>query len=50
VARWHREGRTVIAVMHDLGLVRARFPETLVLARRCLAWGSTETALPAIAA
>jgi len=47
VARWHREGRTVIAVMHDLGLVRARFPETLVLARRCLAWGPTETALSA---
>jgi len=50
VMRWHREGRTVIAVMHDLGLVRARFPTTLVLARRCLAWGPTETALPAMAA
>jgi zinc/manganese transport system ATP-binding protein len=50
VTRWHREGRTVIAVVHDLDLVQARFPTTLVLARRCLAWGATEMALPAMAA
>jgi zinc/manganese transport system ATP-binding protein len=50
VTRWHQEGRTVIAVVHDLELVRARFPTTLVLARRCLAWGATEMALPAMAA
>ena len=48
--RWHREGRTVIAVMHDLGLVRARFPVTLVLARHCVAWGATDVALPAMVA
>jgi zinc/manganese transport system ATP-binding protein len=50
VKRWHEEGRTVIAVLHDLDLVRAHFPSTLVLARRCLAWGETALALPAIAA
>ena len=50
VTRWHQEGRTVIAVMHDLDLVQARFPATLVLARRCLAWGPTEIALPAMTA
>ena len=50
VTRWHREGRTVIAVLHDLDLVRARFPSTLVLARRCVAWGPTEAALAAKAA
>jgi zinc/manganese transport system ATP-binding protein len=50
VRRWHEEGRTVIAVLHDLDLVKARFPLTLVLARRCLAWGPTEAALPAMAA
>jgi zinc/manganese transport system ATP-binding protein len=49
VMRWHEEGRTVIAVLHDLDLVRARFPSTLVLARRCLAWGATEAALPVMA-
>jgi zinc/manganese transport system ATP-binding protein len=50
VTRWHQEGRTVIAAMHDLNLVQARFPATLVLARRCVAWGPTEVALPAMAA
>ncbi len=50
VTRWHREGRTVIAVLHDLDLVRARFPATLVLARRCVAWGTTDVALAAMAA
>ena len=50
VTRWHQEGRTVIAVLHDLELVQAHFPSTLVLARRCLAWGKTEEALPALAA
>ena len=50
VTQWHREGRTVIAVLHDLDLVQARFPSTLVLARRCVAWGTTELALPAMAA
>ena len=50
VTRWHQEGRTVIAVLHDLDLVQARFPATLVLARRCLAWGATEVALSAMAA
>jgi len=49
VIQWHQEGRTVIAVQHDLDLVRARFPLTLVLARHCLAWGVTEAVLPAMA-
>jgi zinc/manganese transport system ATP-binding protein len=50
VAQWHQDRRTVIAVLHDLDLVRARFPATLVLAQRCIAWGATEAALPAITA
>jgi zinc/manganese transport system ATP-binding protein len=50
VVQWHREGRTVIAVLHDLDLVRARFPSTVVLARRCIAWGATKAALSAMAA
>jgi zinc/manganese transport system ATP-binding protein len=48
--QWHEEGRTVIAVLHDLAIVRTHFPETLVLARHCLAWDATEAALPAMAA
>ena len=33
VRRWHAEGRTVLAALHDMDLVRANFPETLLLAR-----------------
>jgi zinc/manganese transport system ATP-binding protein len=50
VRRWHQEGRTVIAVLHDFDLVRANFPSTIALATRCLAWGPTEAALPPMAA
>jgi zinc/manganese transport system ATP-binding protein len=50
VMHWHREGRTVIAVLHDLDVVETLFPATLVLAGRCLAWGATEAALTAMAA
>ncbi len=42
---WHREGRTVIAVLHDLEQVRAHFPETLLLAREMITWGPTATTL-----
>lgn len=46
--RWHREGRTVVAVLHDLAMVRAHFPRTLLLAREPIAWGATaEVLLPA---
>ena len=45
VHRWHREGRTVLAVLHDLELVRTHFPETLLLARDLLGWGKTEQVL-----
>ena len=45
--RWHGEGRTIIAVLHDLELVRREFPRTLLLARDCLAWGDTASALSA---
>ena len=47
VALWHEEGRTVIAVLHDLDLVRTWFPSTLHLARRCLGWGTTAGVLAA---
>ena len=41
VRRWHDEGRTVLAALHDFDLVRAAFPETLLLARSVVAWGPT---------
>jgi len=45
IERWHGEKRTVMAVLHDLDLVRRAFPETLLLARRPVAWGETPATL-----
>jgi zinc/manganese transport system ATP-binding protein len=45
VRRWHGEKRTVVAVLHDLSIVRGVFPQSLLLAREAIAWGPTETAL-----
>ncbi len=45
VKRWHGESRTVIAVLHDMALVREQFPQTLLLAREVIAWGDTGEAL-----
>jgi len=47
VGRWHGEKRTVIAALHDLDLVKAYFPETLLLAREPVAWGNTADVLTA---
>jgi zinc/manganese transport system ATP-binding protein len=47
VRRWHDEGRTVLAALHDMDLVRANFPETLLLARGQVAWGATAQVLTA---
>ncbi|WP_244492537.1 metal ABC transporter ATP-binding protein [Aureimonas sp. AU22] len=45
VKRWNGEGRTVIAVLHDMELVREYFPDTLLLARETVAWSGTPDAL-----
>jgi zinc/manganese transport system ATP-binding protein len=47
IGRWHGEKRTVIAVLHDLDLVRRNFPQTLLLAREPVAWGETAAVLSA---
>ena len=43
--QWHRDGRTVIAVLHDLEMVQRMFPDTLLLAGQAIAWGSTVAVL-----
>lgn len=45
IARWHGDGRTVIAVLHDFDQVRAHFPHTLLLARELIGWGRTSDVL-----
>jgi zinc/manganese transport system ATP-binding protein len=47
VAHWHGEGRTVLAALHDMEMVRTHFPQTLLLAREPVAWGATAEVLTA---
>ena len=45
IRRWHGEQRTILTALHDLELVKAHFPETLLLAREPVAWGKTADVL-----
>jgi zinc/manganese transport system ATP-binding protein len=45
VRRWHAEERTVVAVLHDLDVVKRTFPDTLLIAREPVAWGETGSVL-----
>jgi zinc/manganese transport system ATP-binding protein len=47
IRRWHREGRTVLAALHDFDVVRRHFPQTLLLAHEAVAWGETGRVLTA---
>lgn len=47
IRHWHGEGRTVLAVLHDMDTVRAHFPRTMMLARELVAHGPTTTVLTA---
>jgi ABC-type Mn2+/Zn2+ transport system ATPase subunit len=43
---WHKDGRTVIAVLHDFAHIRTYFPQTLLLHANGHAWGPTDRVLP----
>jgi zinc/manganese transport system ATP-binding protein len=45
VLRWHKEGRTVICILHDMHQIRAHFPQCLIMARECVAWDKTATVI-----
>ncbi|WP_411878135.1 zinc ABC transporter ATP-binding protein AztA [Polaromonas sp. YR568] len=45
VTQWHRQQRTVIAVLHDDAQVRRHFPQALLLARELVAWGPSAQVL-----
>ena len=45
IKKWHQEGQTIVAVMHNLETVRQTFPQTLLLARSFSLWGKTGTVL-----
>lgn len=43
---WHRQGRTLVAVLHDHDLVAGHFETTLWLEGSVKAWGRTQDVLP----
>jgi zinc/manganese transport system ATP-binding protein len=45
IQHWHQQGKTIIAVLHDLEQVRSHFPQCLLLSREPIAFGETETVL-----
>lgn len=45
LARWHRAGKTVLVVLHDLAQVMAHCPDALLLARSAVAFGRTSDVL-----
>jgi zinc/manganese transport system ATP-binding protein len=47
IERWHGEGRTVLAVLHNQETVQTHFPQTLMIARELVAHGPTESVLTA---
>lgn len=42
---WHKQGRTVIAVLHEMDIVREHFPSSVLLAGQLIAWGQTADVL-----
>ncbi len=42
---WHEQGRTILAVLHDMQIVREHFPQSLLLARELVAYGPTQNVL-----
>lgn len=42
---WHKAGKTIITVLHDMHQAAAYFPESLMLAREKIAWGATRDVL-----
>jgi zinc/manganese transport system ATP-binding protein len=47
IERWHVEGRTVLAVLHNHETVQTHFPQTLMIARELVAHGPTQSVLTA---
>lgn len=43
--QWNKEGKTIIAVIHDISMVKNIFPKTFLLAREIVGFGDTEKIL-----
>ena len=45
ISGWQLEKRTIICVLHDINQIRDNFPNCLLLARKCVAWGESGATL-----
>lgn len=45
IEQWHKEGRTVICVLHDFEQIKQHFTDCLLLAREIIAWGNPHEVL-----
>lgn len=45
ILEWHQQGKTILVVLHNLDLVKKHFPNTLLLGRSCVGWGTTKSVL-----
>ncbi len=45
IMEWISQGKTVIAILHDIGLVRESFPHTALISRTLIAQGKTQQVL-----
>jgi zinc/manganese transport system ATP-binding protein len=45
IAQWHREGKTIIAVLHDISMVARHFPQVLYLSAERNIWGTANDVL-----
>lgn len=50
IAQLHRQGKTVIAVLHDMSMVANHFPQVLLLTPECCHWGAASRVLEHIPA
>ena len=45
IEKWHKEGKTIICILHDFEQIKRHFPECLLLAREAVAWGRSSEVL-----
>lgn len=45
IQEWHKKGKTILVVLHDLDMARTYFEEAILLSKYCLGWGDTAKVL-----
>lgn len=49
ITQLHQQGKTLIAVLHDINMVKTYFPQVLALSPEQYQWGNVEQVLPIMA-